>query len=348
MIYRNITLPVFSRIGKGLISNLSDIIKEENFFFRRVSILTGNYGGKLIEDYKIKKHFEKVFVFNIRKVKNLSSVKSEVLEKKTELLLSIGGGEVNDIAKYISMETSIPLISIPMTLSNDGISSPISILRVNGSYKSLGTTPPIGIIGDIKVLKRTPEIYLLSGLGDLMSNLSAVLDWELANRNTGEKIDNFAKNISLNSALSILYNFQKEKYKTPKEEDFLKDLFDGLVSSGVSMIIAKSSRPASGSEHNISHALDRSSSKTLHGIQVGFATVFTLFLHKQYLLLDDLIKLYKTFKFPLTFKDLGIKEEIFLKSLKTAPLIRDRYTVLNLFTCDELPEIFKDFYKEIY
>jgi len=343
MIYRNVNLPIFSRIDKGILEYLSDIIKEENLFFKKVAFLTGNHGEKLVSERKIDCQFPKTIIFNVRKTGSISHIRSSIISHKVELLLTIGGGSVNDIGKYISMETSIPLISIPTVLSNDGIASPISIIRVDGEYKSLGTTPPIGIIADIDILSKAPKIFLLSGLGDLISNLSAILDWELAHREIGEKIDFFAKNIALNSATNLLYNSIKGKYDSLYSKKFLKDLFDGLVMSAVAMIIAKSSRPASGAEHNISHALDRLGTGKLHGIQVGFATLFTLFLHDANDVLEDVLTLYKQLKFPMSFSDLGIDKKNFIEALKIAPSIRDRYTILSKFSLDFITAKFDEF-----
>ncbi len=343
MIYRTVNFPIFSRIDKGIIQNLSDIIKEENLFFKKVAILTGNYGEKLVTEKKIDSHFQDVVLINVRKCKDISYIRSFIIHKKAELILAVGGGSVNDISKYISMETSIPLIYVPTILSNDGIASPISIIKINGNYKSLGTTPPIGIIADIEVISKSPKIFLLSGLGDLISNLSAILDWELANREIGEKIDIFAKNIAFSSAINILYNFRKGKYDTIFESKFIEDLFNGLIMSAISMIIAKSSRPASGAEHNISHAMDKLNIGKLHGIQVGFATLFTLYLHGAKDILEDVLKLYKQFNFPIYFTSLEISEKIFIEALKLAPFIRSRYTILNKLSLDFIIAKFEEF-----
>jgi len=343
MIYRNVNLPIFLKIDKEVFENLSDIIKEENLFFKRVAILTGNYGEKLVTEKKIKYHFSEAVVFNIRRCSDISYIRSTIIPQKTELILAVGGGGVNDIGKYISMETSIPLISIPTVLSNDGIASPISIIKIDGKYKSLGTTPPIGVIADIDIVATSPKVFLLSGLGDLISNLSAVLDWDLAHKEIGEKIDILARNIALNSATNIVYNCVRGKYDSLYDEKFLEDLFNGLVMSAVAMIIAKSSRPASGAEHNISHAIDRLGIGRLHGIQVGFATLFTLFLHGVNDMFEDVLMLYKQLKFPISFNGLGIHEKSFMEALKLAPSIRDRYTILSKFSLDSIIAKFDEF-----
>jgi len=343
MIYRNVSLPLFSRIDKGIFESLSDIIKEENLFFKNVAILTGNHGEKLVTEKKVKRHFSKVVILNIRKCNDISYIRSTIISQKTELILTIGGGEVNDIGKYVSMETSIPLISIPTILSNDGIASPISIIKWNGKYRSLGTTPPIGVIADIDVIAKAPKVFLLSGVGDLISNLSAVMDWDLAHKEIGEKVDVFAKNIAFNSAIKLVYNWVKKKYNILYDEKFLEDLFNGLVTSAIAMIIAKSSRPASGAEHNISHAMDRLGISRLHGIQVGFATLFTLYLHNANDILEDVLTIYKQLKFPTSLSELKICEKDFAEALRLAPSIRNRYTVLSKFSIDFIISKFNEF-----
>jgi glycerol-1-phosphate dehydrogenase [NAD(P)+] len=104
-----------------------------------------------------------------------------------------------------------------------------------------------------------------------------------------------------------------------------------LVSSGVAMSIAGSSRPASGAEHLISHQLDRLvPDGALHGHQVGVAAIVTEYLHSGERgewadirdALDDVGA-------PTTAAELGIDEETFLEALTTAHTIRDRYTILG-------------------
>jgi len=349
MFFENINFPIFIKIGDKILSKLSKLIKEENFNFENVVIFCGNTGQKFLQKFNLEKQFKRVDLINIRKIGSFSSLKSEVIKGNYDLIISIGGGYINDIAKYISTESLIPLISIPTTLSNDGIVSPVSILRLNNKYRSIGTVYPIGVIGDIEIIKKSPKMHLLSGLGDLMSNISAYFDWILSSEETGEKINNIALNISYYSAISILYNFKLNKYDALNSDSFIIDLFYGLVLSGISMIIAKSSRPASGSEHNISHALDEilGDKNNLHGLQVGYSTLFTLYLHKKYKILEDLIKIYKFFDFPLSLEKLNIDEKIFLKAIKLAKRIRNRYTILSKYDDKSLEKEFLKFKREV-
>jgi glycerol-1-phosphate dehydrogenase [NAD(P)+] len=330
MIFRSVTLPIFVRYGDEVLPHLREILEVENLTFKRTSVITGHYGEHLIEEFDLARHFQEVKILNLRKERgDLSSVKSQIVSSRSELIISLGGGSINDIGKYISMESSIPLLTIPTTLSNDGLISPISILNLDGERRSLGTTIPIGVIADLAVLRGSPGILLLSGLGDLISNLSAVLDWELALKKGLEKVDPMAKEMAFNAAYKLL--MKASAYEGIRDRGLIEDLLNGLILSGLAMIMAGSSRPASGAEHNISHVLDRSFGEqgTLHGLQVGFSTVLTLFLHGEEELLSGVLKLYKRLGFPLSFEELGLKREVFLEAVLLAPKFRDRYTILN-------------------
>ena len=74
-------------------------------------------------------------------------------------------------------------------------------------------------------------------------------------------------------AKKAVNSFVRTPYESIKDELFLKELLDSLAMSGIANEIAGSSAPTSGSEHLISHALDKIlEMPQLHGIQVGIAT----------------------------------------------------------------------------
>jgi len=330
MIFRSVTLPIFVRYGEDILPHLREILEAENLTFKRASMITGHLGEHLIEELGLVRHFQEAEVLNLRKRDDgLSELKSHILGSRSELIISLGGGSINDIGKYISMESSIPLLTIPTTLSNDGLISPISILNLDGERRSLGTTIPIGVVADLKVLRESPKMLLLSGVGELISNLSAGLDWELALKRGLEKVDHMAKEMAFNAAYKLLVKAQS--YEGIRDKGLIEDLLNGLILSGLAMIMAGSSRPASGAEHNISHAIDRSFRRyrTLHGLQVGFSTLFTLLLHGEEELLSRVIYLYKRLGFPTSFEELGLRREVFLEAVLLAPKLRDRYTILN-------------------
>ena len=329
MFYKFVNLPVFINIGNDILYRFEDILKTNNLYFKNPLILTGNVSGSIMKKYSFYSNFAKHYI-NIYNENSITDIRRKIIDKGIDLIVGCGGGRVIDLGKYLSSETFTPFVSIPTILSNDGVSSPISVLRIKDSYKATGSTMPLGIVVDINVIKSAPISFLHTGVGDLLSNISAFYDWKISSMLGKDKYDSFAAAIAYIAASNIV-NKLNTYGKILDSEDFLIDLAQGLVLSGISIAIAGTSRPASGSEHNISHALDKilGANRKLHGIQVGFATLLTLYLQKQYELMERIKSFYRTIGFPTTFEELGISKGIFTRAVKMAPFIRDRYTILN-------------------
>lgn len=181
-------------------------------------------------------------------------------------VVGVGGGKALDLAKYVGFLSRLPYYSVPTSLSNDGICSPQSSLTIRGRRRSFPAAIPYGVIIDTAVCLNAPRILTLSGVGDLMAKFTAVRDWKLAFHETGEPVNDFAALLSDGSTHAFL-----------SHPDFdlqgIQLLATSLLMNGMAMEICGSSRPASGSEHLISHALDAIAAEPrLHGLQVGVAT----------------------------------------------------------------------------
>jgi glycerol-1-phosphate dehydrogenase [NAD(P)+] len=196
------------------------------------------------------------------------------LPSSFDAIIGIGGGKALDIAKYLSFLTGKPYIACPTSLSNDGFCSPQSSLTVKGKRRSIQAAMPFGVVVDLDVCIEAPKILWLSGVGDLMAKHSAILDWKLAFHKNGTPIDDFS---SLLSDATVFQFMGRPTY----DIEGTKLLANALMLNGIAMEICGSSRPASGSEHLISHALDSISLKpSLHGLQVGVASYLVMLLHK--------------------------------------------------------------------
>jgi glycerol-1-phosphate dehydrogenase [NAD(P)+] len=188
------------------------------------------------------------------------------LPKGVSAIVGIGGGKALDVAKYVAFLARLPYYAVPTSLSNDGFCSPQSSLTVRGQRRSLPAALPRGVILDTGVCRDAPRALTLSGVGDLVAKLTAVRDWKLAFHATGEPVDDFAALLSDGS----IHSFRSHP---ALDLEGIRLLATGLLLNGIAMEIAGSSRPASGSEHLISHALDLVSAKPrLHGLQVGVAS----------------------------------------------------------------------------
>jgi glycerol-1-phosphate dehydrogenase [NAD(P)+] len=188
------------------------------------------------------------------------------LPKGVSAVLGVGGGKALDVAKYIGFLARRPYFAAPTSLSNDGFCSPQSSLTIRGKRRSLPAALPFGVVIDTEVCGAAPRILTLSGVGDLVAKFTAVRDWKLAFHAVGEEVDDFAALMSDGTIYSYLAH-------PTFDQEGIQLLATALLLNGIAMEICGSSRPASGSEHLISHALDATSERPrLHGLQVGVAT----------------------------------------------------------------------------
>ena len=139
-------------------------------------------------------------------------------------------------------------------------------------------------------------------------------------------IDDFATMISKKAVNS----FVRTEFKSIKDDLFLKELVDSLTLNGISMEIAGDSSPASGSEHLISHALDKIVEiPQLHGIQVGIATYIMSKVQNHRF--ERISKILTTTGFFDYVKTLKMKKEDFIKAVDIAPSIKpNRYTYIHV------------------
>ncbi|WP_027183685.1 iron-containing alcohol dehydrogenase family protein [Desulfovibrio inopinatus] len=252
------------------------------------------------------------------------------LPKKLDAIVGLGGGKALDMAKYMAFLAQLPYIAVPTSLSNDGFCSPQSSLTIQGKRRSLRSTLPCGVVIDIDICLAAPRILWLSGVGDLVSKLSAVYDWKLAFHNTGEHVNDLS---ALLSDATVLQFLARPQFNAQG----MSLLGTALMLNGIAMEICGSSRPASGSEHLISHALDSMSARPrLHGLQVGVATYLMNRLQGQDPYTVD--HLFKETGFWDAIRADPFSREEWLEAVRLAPSMKeDFFTVLSLRDC--LPEV---------
>lgn len=341
-IQRLIPFPAVFEITDNFIDAVNKVLLEYFPKMERLFVISDREGAKVYGESLIsaKRPCCNIFISG-GTIEDVIKVESKIKELNPDILLGIGGGRILDTVKLASFRTYRPFILIPTSLSHDGIISPVAVIDFDGEVRSVGAVAPNGVVVDIKIIEKAPKILNLAGCGDLISNLSALEDWKLAATYKGEKIDYFAFMLSKTGSRNIIFSEHE-----PFSKGFLKDLAEGLAASGLSMIISGNSRPASGAEHLISHALDEIvGKKNPHGIQVGIATIFTQNLRKRDV--SNIVKFYKKIGFPLTPMEIGIDSETFMKAVRLAPLTRKgRFTILDIEKSTEtLYKAFEVYYK---
>jgi glycerol-1-phosphate dehydrogenase [NAD(P)+] len=242
------------------------------------------------------------------------------------VLFAIGGGTKIDAAKLASARQNVPFISIPTTLSHDGIASPLASVKGLDKPYSITAQAPLAIIADTEIIAQAPWRLAVSGCGDVIAKFTAVKDWQLAHTEKNEYYGEYAASLALMSATLVIQNAGLIR---PGSEEGLRVLLEALISCGVAMSIAGTSRPCSGAEHLFSHALDLlKCPHALHGEQCGVGAVLAAYLHNaNWMRIRDTLKQIGA---PTTARELGVEDEDVVKALEMAATIRpERYTILH-------------------
>lgn len=257
-------------------------------------------------------------------VGNEEKVLNEV--EKPDFLLGVGGGKCIDVAKSASYKLEKPFLSIPTAASHDGISSSRAAIESEDSKTSVEAQAPLGVIADTLIIRDSPFRLLAAGAGDMIANYTAVLDWELAREEKEEYMSEYASALSRMSAKLVAKNASIIKKQS---EESARKIIKALISSGVAMSIAGTSRPASGSEHLFSHALDKIAPESaLHGEQCAVGSIMMMKLHGEDW--DFVREALRTIGTPTSAEELGIKPKYIIEALTQAHEIRpERYTILR-------------------
>ena len=323
---RSMILPRMVVTGPGVLEQIPAIIAELDIPERGLIVCDTNTleiaGNKVIEYLEAGSHpMQKVEIkgANIEELERVESFSEDI-----DFLVGLGGGRPIDIAKQAGFNKNIPFISIPTAASHDGFGSARASIRRDGRKTSMQAIPPIAVVADTEIISRAPKRLLGAGVGDIISNQTAVLDWKLA----GQKADYSEYAAALSEMAAELVENDIAKVASGEEEG-VRLVVKALISSGVAMSIAGTSRPASGGEHKFSHWLDSNcQSPALHGEQCGLGSIVTMYLHGgDWMRIRDTLKAVNA---PINSKELGIDEQIVLNAFLSSKEIRpQRVTILD-------------------
>lgn len=278
----------FVEIGSGAVAKLPLLtgeyrnillVADENTYRvqgREVEeLLSGKLAGKLIYSGST------VLVPDENAIDRLQALVNE----KTDLIVGVGSGVVNDLCKYVSYQNDLPYYIVATAPSMDGYASNGAALILNGMKISPNARPPKAIIADTRVLKDAPMDMLQAGYGDIMGKLSCLNDWQLARLINNEYFCEYVYNLT--------YKTVKELQPLAgrilqREESAVGLLMQALVTVGIAMSFVGNSRPASGSEHHLSHFFEitgivHDRPYYPHGIDVAYSSIVTAKLRQKLL-----------------------------------------------------------------
>ncbi len=221
---------------------------------------------------KILQPQEKVVIPNEEK---LEEIEKEV-SSSTDLIIGVGSGVINDLCKKVSFDKNLPYYIVATAPSMDGYASVGSALILKGMKVTLNARPPLAIVADTKILKDAPFDMIKAGYGDIIGKFSCLNDWLLSSFINGEYFCKKIYDLTYKCATKIKRLGHKIKNR---EEKAIGELMDALVLVGVLMSFVGTSRPASGSEHHLSHYFEitgilNNTEYFAHGIDVIYSATF--------------------------------------------------------------------------
>lgn len=258
---------------------------------------------------------------------------------KESVILGFGGGRSLDAAKILAAQADLDWISIPTAASHDGIASEVASVSQDGYRYSKKCRLPIAIVADLTIMAKAPEQLRRAGMGDILCKASSLSEWKLAHEKTGERIDRDAFDLVQRALENVL------------KKDDLKTLVHAEIDAGTAMCMHGSSRPCSGSEHAISHAMDIDQ-RSLHGLQVIFATPLCLhFLERRgYAIYEQeyISNIMVRRGLPSKCEDMSISRDDYLDYIGHAIKImkeRGRYSVLENVETRALSKVIDQLYE---
>ncbi len=333
LLARTIPSPVAIEIRAGAVEGLAPLLAEGRISARGdVAIAVGPGQGEALAE-TIRAVLPKAKVFRVEggSMDSAQALIGGLRSTFFDAVVGIGGGKTLDVAKYAASMVGLPFVAVATNLSNDGLASPVASLESHGRKGSFGVHIPIAVFVDLNLVRQSPPRHTRSGTGDVVSNLNAIADWELAARERGESLDGLAITFARTAAEALLH-----RDEALDSDAFLTVLAEALFLSGMAMSVAGTSRPCSGGCHEIGHAIDALYPEAgLHGEVVAVGAMFAMFLRDDPALpaVDRCLRRYGVPRLP---GDLGLSPEEFAAAVADAPGTRpDRYTILEHLAMDD-------------
>lgn len=271
----------YVKIGKGAINELPLLCEKYNNILLVCDNNTYNVCGKNVKTILKEKISNQIVLESNGEVvipneEKISEIET-CIQPETDLIIGVGSGVINDLCKYVSFRHNLEYFIVATAPSMDGYASVGAALILKGMKVTLNAMPPKAIIGDTDVLKNAPQKMLQAGYGDIIGKYSCLNDWKLSALINNEYFCDNIYNLTLSQA---------EKVKPfahallDRNEEAVEALMEALVTVGIAMSYVGNSRPASGSEHHLSHFFEitgilENKDYYSHGIDVMYSTAVT-------------------------------------------------------------------------
>lgn len=276
-------------IKSGALKEVPDLIKQLGY--RRPMVICGpnskKAAGAAVNELLTDSGFKTVFhVLDSSDLVPDEAALGELMmahEINVDIILAVGTGTINDICKFMSFHMGIPYAVIATAPSMDGFASNGAALITQNLKTTYSAHVPLAIAADIDVLKNAPIHMITAGLGDILGKYICLTDWKISNIINGEYYCPQIVKMVEHSLNKVTENAEKV---LRRDEEAVAAIMEALIITGIAMSFVGNSRPASGSEHHISHYWEmkfqlEGKKPVLHGTKVGIGTVLTCFIYNQ-------------------------------------------------------------------
>src|SRR5437764_3626751 len=201
---RILTAPLVVDVRPGAVADLGALLADRRIATEgRVAVAVGpSQGDSVLADLDLGS--AEVFRVADGTVDSAVALGKRLRAGAYEAVAGIGGGRTIDVTKFAASMAGIPMVSVATNLAHDGIASPVSSLEHESGKGSYGVAPPVAVVVDLDSVQAAPPRMVRAGIGDAISNLSAITDWELAAADTGEPVDGLAVTLARSAGRAVL------------------------------------------------------------------------------------------------------------------------------------------------
>jgi len=197
------------------------------------------------------------------------------LKQHDAIPVAVGAGTINDLTKLAAHRAGRPYLCVATAASMDGYTAFGASITYQGSKQTFHCPAPTAVIADLKIICAAPGEMNSGGYADLLAKITAGADWIVADALDAEPIDPRAWAIVQGRLREFVREADGVRARNPRA---IGQLVEGLMLGGFAMQSAKSSRPASGAEHQFSHLWDmqyhtHNGVAPSHGFKVGIGTL---------------------------------------------------------------------------
>ncbi len=199
------------------------------------------------------------------------------VHEQTQAIVGVGSGVINDLCKWASFCLKLPYMIVATAPSMDGFASTGAALMIKGMKVTYEAHVPRWIVADTGVLRQAPLPMIRAGAGDILGKISSLNDWKISHIINGEPL---CRQVYDMVARQIEICREDLKAVNRRDEHAIARLMEALVAVGFCMSYVGNSRPASGSEHHLSHFFEvvgllNGQPYFPHGIDVAYSTLVT-------------------------------------------------------------------------